>query len=85
MSFDVRDIYSLNEPSAKRPRVESQPLSTASANPEDILAALENEEAIPEEDEMDENSVKALCIQLDKRVKKNQELRVKHANEPEKF
>ncbi|KAE9550831.1 hypothetical protein FO519_005959 [Halicephalobus sp. NKZ332] len=86
MSLDVRDIYSLNEPSAKRPRVEAQqPLSTASADPKDILAALENDETIVEEDEMDENAVKKLFMQLDKRLKKNQELRVKHANEPEKF
>jgi len=85
MSFDVRDIYSLNEPSAKRPRVENQPLSTASADAKDILAALENDESVAEQDEIDENAVKRLFMQLDKKLKKNQELRVKHASEPEKF
>ncbi len=33
----------------------------------------------------DENAVKRLILQLDKRMLKNREMRIKHADEPQKF
>jgi beta-catenin-like protein 1 len=87
MSLDVRDILSLNEPTAKRQKTENiQSMSTANSDAKEILAALENDETLgDDEEEMDESAVKKLCIQLDKKLKKNQEMRVKHAGDPEKF
>uniref|UniRef100_A0A7E4ZTT6 Beta-catenin-like protein 1 n=2 Tax=Panagrellus redivivus TaxID=6233 RepID=A0A7E4ZTT6_PANRE len=88
MSLDVRDIYAPKEPEAKRARLDDiASLNTATTDAKDILAALENDETLPEDEvaEIDENAVKKLAVQLDKKFKKNQEMRVKHASEPEKF
>lgn len=66
MSLDVRDILSLNEPAAKRPKIESiQAMSTANSDPKDILSALENDETMAEDDvELDETAAKKLCLQV---------------------
>ena len=34
---------------------------------------------------MDESSLKKMILQFEKRVNKNQEMRIKHADTPEKF
>jgi beta-catenin-like protein 1 len=86
MSLDVRDILNLNEPPSKKSKTGNIQLSTANSDAKDILAALENDETIADgEDELDETAVKKLCQQLDKKLKKNQEMRVKHAGNPENF
>jgi len=55
-----------------------------SGNPsaEEILRLVEQE---PQVDALDENVLKRLILQLEKRTLKNQEMRTKHADQPERF
>jgi beta-catenin-like protein 1 len=63
----------------------SAQLSTATASAEEILNALNEENEEPEVEELDEAAVKRLSNQLEKKVAKNRELRIKYADEPQRF
>ncbi|KAI6182919.1 DUF1716 domain-containing protein [Aphelenchoides bicaudatus] len=67
--------------SSKRPR---QDLSTANATSDEIIAALDQED-FQQQDVLDEAAVKKLVNQLEKKFSKNRELRIKYADEPQKF
>lgn len=59
-------------------------LSTANATPDEILAALQQDDSA-QSDVLDEAAVKRLTNQLEKKFNTNRELRIKYADEPEKF
>ncbi|KAK6731304.1 hypothetical protein RB195_007649 [Necator americanus] len=92
-SIDVSEILRASttslEPSPKRsrpsdPEPQQRPnVNTATANPEDILAALEQDssQAVP----VDETHIKKLTSQLEKKALKNREMRTKHSDDPKKF
>ncbi|ETN75338.1 Eukaryotic hypothetical protein [Necator americanus] len=92
-SIDVSEILRASttslEPSSKRsrpsdPEPQQRPnVNTATANPEDILAALEQDssQAVP----VDETHIKKLTSQLEKKTLKNREMRTKHSDDPKKF
>lgn len=93
-SIDVTEILratSAHQPPSKRARVDAPPtnngsnvpLSTATANAEDILAALEDDSA--QGVVVDEAFIKKLVSQLEKKMLKNREMRIKHADDPKKF
>lgn len=60
-------------------------MSTANATPDEILAALDQDDSQQQEDVLDETAVKKLVNQLEKKFAKNRELRIKYADEPQKF
>ncbi|KIH53704.1 Eukaryotic hypothetical protein [Ancylostoma duodenale] len=92
-TIDVTEILrassSTFEPATKRarPSVPEQPqrvaVNTATANPEDILAALEQDSA--QAVAVDETHIRKLTAQLEKKALKNREMRTKHTDDPKKF
>uniref|UniRef100_A0A914XS68 Beta-catenin-like protein 1 n=1 Tax=Plectus sambesii TaxID=2011161 RepID=A0A914XS68_9BILA len=92
-SIDVREILRSTEPPEKRPRrgddhlggfdeKENGVAEGATPSVDDVLAAIESAEETPP---VDEHSVKQLILQLEKRILKNREMRIKYADEPHKF
>jgi beta-catenin-like protein 1 len=59
-------------------------LSTATATVDEILASLDQDDS-QQVDALDEGSVKKLVNQLEKKFAKNREMRIKYADEPQKF
>lgn len=49
------------------------------------MAALDQDDSQQQEDVLDETAVKKLVNQLEKKFAKNRELRIKYADEPQKF
>lgn len=49
------------------------------------MAALNEDDSALQQDAMDEAAVKRLVNQLEKKFSKNRELRIKYADEPQKF
>ncbi|KAH7675885.1 DUF1716 domain-containing protein, partial [Aphelenchoides avenae] len=84
-SIDVSEILrTATEPAEKRQRVDKiAQLNTATASAEEILAALEQDDS--QQAVIDEAAVKRICLQLDKKCSKNREMRIKYADEPQKF
>uniref|UniRef100_A0A1I7W6I2 Beta-catenin-like protein 1 n=1 Tax=Heterorhabditis bacteriophora TaxID=37862 RepID=A0A1I7W6I2_HETBA len=89
-SIDVTEILKASsagyQPAAKRPRPssnENNVVNTPSTNPQDILAALEDESA--QNITIDDVYVKKLLSQLEKKSLKNREMRIKHTDDPKKF
>ncbi|VDK79509.1 unnamed protein product [Litomosoides sigmodontis] len=83
-SIDVTEILrGSTEVQSKRPRMDMANISTSTATPEDILAALEKDES--QGLVVDEATVKRIVIQLEKRCLKNREMRIKYGDEPAKF
>ncbi|KAI6241435.1 DUF1716 domain-containing protein [Aphelenchoides fujianensis] len=71
-------------PATKRPRVDLTQISTENATAEEIIAALDADQSAAD-DVLDEAGVKRLSNHLEKKATKNQELRIKFADEPQKF
>ncbi|EPB67614.1 hypothetical protein ANCCEY_13298 [Ancylostoma ceylanicum] len=91
-TIDVTEILRASssfEPATKRsrpsvPEQAQQPVvNTATANPEDILAALEQDSA--QAVTVDETHIRKLTAQLEKKALKNREMRTKHTDDPKKF
>lgn len=58
-------------------------LSTTNASADQILDALENDDSF--QIEIDENSVRRISLQLEKKCARNREQRIKYADDPQKF
>lgn len=91
-TVDVSEILrasaSSYEPAKKRPcppptEVQRPPVDPAYANPEEILAALEQDST--QLVTVDDVYIKKLTSQLEKKILKNREMRTKHAEDPKKF
>ncbi|CAB3407769.1 unnamed protein product [Caenorhabditis bovis] len=94
-TIDVTEILKASttsyQPAKKKSRFDAPPQSSSSAasssgqpRPEDILAALENDDSANFV-ALDENQVKKLVGQLEKKILKNREMRVKNPDDPKKF
>ncbi|TKR95884.1 hypothetical protein L596_009994 [Steinernema carpocapsae] len=86
--MDVSEILDNLQPPAKRRRendngVDLANLNTANADAAEILAALENDDS--QEEIVDEMTVKRIVLQLEKKTLRNREMRIKHADDPQKF
>eukprot|EP00927_Polykrikos_kofoidii_P013514 TRINITY_DN15890_c0_g2_i1.p1 TRINITY_DN15890_c0_g2~~TRINITY_DN15890_c0_g2_i1.p1 ORF type:complete len:666 (-),score=170.51 TRINITY_DN15890_c0_g2_i1:74-2071(-) len=75
-------VASTNERSAKRPKLGEELPDTVSK--EDIERMLDEADDVHIET-MNEVTVKRMSLQLERKIKRNQEMRIKHADEPEKF
>lgn len=60
-------------------------MSTATATPDEILAALNQDDSTAQDEVLDEAGVKKLINQLERKFSKNREMRIKYADEPQKF
>ncbi|KAI6202943.1 DUF1716 domain-containing protein [Aphelenchoides besseyi] len=70
---------------AKRTRYDLTQLSTENATADEIIAALDADATANSSDVLDEAGVKRLSNQLEKKATKNRELRIKYADDPQKF
>ncbi|KAK0423234.1 hypothetical protein QR680_008041 [Steinernema hermaphroditum] len=87
-SIDVSEIFDGIQPAAKRRRDDNYGqsvanLNTGNADTAEILAALEEDDS--QEESVDETAVKRIVLQLEKRTLRNREMRIKHADDPQKF
>jgi len=81
-TIDVTEILKTSlQPPEKRARVST--LSTANASAAEILNALEEDNT--QQAEIDEAAVKRICLQLEKKQSKNREMRIKYADDAQKF
>ncbi|VDM98064.1 unnamed protein product [Thelazia callipaeda] len=84
-SIDVTEILkaSTEDVPPKRSRIDATNLTAATANADDILAALEHD--VSQSVVVDEVTVKRIVAQLEKRCLRNREMRIKYVEEPSKF
>ncbi|KAI1729644.1 catenin-beta-like, arm-motif containing nuclear domain-containing protein [Ditylenchus destructor] len=84
-SIDVNEILrsSLQPPEKKQRLNAVSNISTANATAAEILAALEQDDS--HQATIDDQTVKRISLQLEKKCAKNREQRIKYADEPQKF
>ncbi|VDO93478.1 unnamed protein product, partial [Soboliphyme baturini] len=94
----IQQLFTWSSPVSKRPRAESsEDVISFLKKPKQSDPAIHNTASLPEEslsvlsnteeqvDVMDENGVKKMILNFEKKILKNQEMRIKFPDQPTKF